>query len=106
MLAALDENDGGNRSPLHPITQSGTLVTMEGNTVMSTMAIIMQTKKGKVTRAMQLLSSPVMFCSTKRLKPTGGVGFGHAPIAATGLMPSRSGLRYAVNIKACNIKQP
>jgi len=46
---------------------------MAGNTVISTMPRIMQTKKGRVTRAMRLLSMPVIFCSTNRLKPTGGV---------------------------------
>ena len=46
---------------------------MEGNNVISTIPMSMQTKNGIVTRAMRLLSMPVMFCSTNRLKPTGGV---------------------------------
>ena len=37
------------------------------------MQITRQTKNGIAARAIVLLSLPVMFCSTNRLKPTGGV---------------------------------
>ena len=56
-----------------PITASGSQVTICGNTVISAMQTTRQTKNGIAARAIVLLSLPVMFCSTNRLKPTGGV---------------------------------
>ena len=56
-----------------PITMSGSTVTICGKTVISTMHTTRQKKKGMAAFAMVLLSLPVMFCSTNRLKPTGGV---------------------------------
>ena len=46
---------------------------MTGNSVTNTMHSTRQPKNGIAARAMVLLSLPVRFCNTKRLKPTGGV---------------------------------
>ena len=46
---------------------------MLGNKVIRAIQTTRQRKKGTAALAMVLLSLPVMFCSTNKLKPTGGV---------------------------------
>ncbi|MNL12772.1 hypothetical protein D3C87_1336480 [compost metagenome] len=48
-------------------------MTIPGNSVISAMHSTRQKKNGMAALAITLLSLPVMFCSTNRLKPTGGV---------------------------------